>query len=190
VHLEETLALGRFRLAPAAGYRDPSLNRAVRDDELTFKYHLMPNDLHLRLPDGTPLVVKSGASDVAFNLPVGFYVVCFSTGFHLRLFEDFEADSCLVVYDSNRFLTALADAVRHRLPESAISSSTVLYIDPCRAPPKPPPMPFAKHVRYWYQHEFRFVVVPRREVDSDAALGPIAVEVGPMHEFAELIVND
>ncbi len=184
-HLRDALEHGRIRLAPAAGYKDPSLNRAVRDDEMTFRYHLMPSDVNLTLPDGTRVPVPTDVPDVSFTLPHDFLVLCLSTGFHLRLFRDFDANACLIIYDEKRFVTAITEAAKLVLPDFTFATHTVAYIDPCCPPKTEPPMPFAKHLRYWYQHEYRAVAMPT----SARTLAPIVVDIGPMQDYTELITN-
>ena len=47
--------------------------------------------------------------------------------------------------------------------------------------------PMFKHFSYTYQHELRFVFV--RDTNSATALEPIDLEIGPMTDYAEILVG-
>lgn len=109
--LKLMLEQGSIRFAPASSYRDPSLNAAIHDDELGFTY--FPGK-------SAPLLGKlphpAGADWVHIRHPSNFYVQCFSGRFAPRLFDDFEYDSCLIIYDGKEFGRRVLPALEAKFP--------------------------------------------------------------------------
>lgn len=107
-YVKDMLADGRFRISLASSYNDPSLNPALRDDELTAERFL---------PAGTRLSVKLEGDYQEIPGIVGplchtshcedFYVFCAAGIFDPRLFDEFQADACLIVKDLHQFGLAL-----------------------------------------------------------------------------------
>jgi hypothetical protein len=184
-HLQSALDGGLVRLNAASSYSDPSLNLAMRDEELSFVYHVMPKDVKIRTQDGQLLPFQFREAEVKFGVPGDFHALCLSWKFNLRLFDDFGADTCLVIYDAIRFIDAIKAAVKALNPEALVGAKGVTYIDPCRPGPDRPPLPFAKHFKFFYQDEFRVVVV--YPGSTATSLPPLDVQIGPMKDYAELI---
>ena len=175
-----TLEQGSIRFAPASSYRDASLNSAIQDDELGFTYY--PGKAGLPL---TKLPHPTGTDWVEMRHPSDFYVQCLSLRFAPRLFDDFEADSCLIIYDPNEFGRRILAALRMRFPDWLMTAFGMTYIDPDNPGDEPILLPRAKHMRYFYQQEQRILCHPRIPVAKLAE--PITVEIGPLTPFAELV---
>jgi len=60
----------------------------------------------------------------------GFLMLCVAGGYQLRLFDDFDANACLVITDSIRFLSRLKEAVGEAQPGWHSGNALVQYVDP------------------------------------------------------------
>ena len=188
-HLKPALERGVLRLTPASLYRDPSLNAAVRDDELSFTTIAHPSTFTLEVLDpagGPPIPVQpAGNLRVRHTLPTNYYVVCFSSVADHRLFDDFEATACLVIRNPREFLIRLVAAARTRLPRWHAGGGPVQYLDPLLTRHGDLHIPLVKHFRYAYQWEYRVYWLPDVPQDN---LEPVLVELGPLHDIGELVV--
>jgi hypothetical protein len=164
-YLDETYRTGAWRISLASTYRDPSLNPAQQDSELEVSLHRLPSEVTISIPDhktGNPKASTHpmGKLTIISTCSTDFYVSCLCEQVHLRLFDDFEADSCLIVYDPSEFERRMFKAAVQVLPNWAGSRERVQYIDPYTSNNPNPDIPASKHFRYWYQREVRFVWLP------------------------------
>jgi hypothetical protein len=179
---------GNLRLFAASRYSDPSLNSAVQDDELGLTWRTSSQNLQISLPDGTistPGIVRDFGGRTEYVCD--FYVWCLSRGLHNRLLADFSGSDCIaVIYDMNGFLGSIRRAIQTELPGWFLCFESVTYVDPYNLPNwgKPAAMPYCKHHKYFYQHEWRIVIHPpnRRApklppVDLKLDLSPNALEL-------------
>lgn len=178
-HVEEMLSKGRFRISPAASYSDPSLNRAIRDDEL---------NAQTMFPAGTRLSVQADGEYKEIPNIIGplchtrhcenFFVFCAAGTFDPRLFDDFEADACLLVRDLNRFgLLLLREfATVARMTKQVHGS--VHYEDPLHPSGENHLVELTKHFRYEYQREWRMIWNSEEPLPLTAT--PIFVEIGSL----------
>ncbi len=173
------LEQGSIRFAPASSYRDSSLNAAIQDDELVFTY--FPGKAG---PPLEKLPQPVGSDWVQMRHPSDFYVQCLSLRFAPRLFDDFGADSCLIIYDPNEFGRRVLGALRTRFPEWFVTAFGMTYIDPDNPGDEPILLPRAKHMRYIYQQEQRILCHPR---DPVLKLDAITVEIGSLTAIAEVV---
>jgi len=60
-HLRHALLTGSIRVAPASSYSDPSLNYAIRDDELSFTIHMPGNGAFIQKVDEATLKPIGGS---------------------------------------------------------------------------------------------------------------------------------
>ncbi len=100
------------------------------------------------------------------------------------MFDDFEADSCLIIYDPNEFGRRVLEALRLRFSDWFVTAFGMTYSDPDNPGDESILLPRAKHMRYIYQQEQRTFCHPRTPV---AKLEPITVEIDPLTPFAELL---
>lgn len=186
-YVEEMLARGRFRIAPAHSYNDSSLNSAARDDELLTE-HLTPN--------GTRLYVKLDGEFQEIHGIVGplhykrrcdnYYVFCAAHRFEPRLFDDFDADACLVVRDCEEFARRLMHGVAHVAGMARCACGNVQYIDPFDQLTSSDSSQFvemSKNFRFEYQAEWRMVWKGDQPLPMDAP--PLFVELGPLADCCE-----
>jgi hypothetical protein len=170
-YLTETIEKGIVRISPASTYDDPSLNYAIRDDELSFSLQsLEAKSEHI----GGEVVTAS--SD--------YYVYCMANEFSLRLFGDFEADACLVVTQPLVFLNRLGNAVVRHLPGWSGFARPVEYLDPAKVQMTDIDIFWTKSLRFTYQREYRLTwrpPTPRRNLPY------LHVQVGSLHDCCKLI---
>ncbi len=187
-HLRPAFQEGAVRIAPASSYNDPSLNPAMRDDELVV--NLQPNphlgtltvfDRYTLRPKG---VLHPETLTVTRAAQTNFYVYCVAAGVEARLFLDFDADSCLVITDELRFLERFASAVGEILPGWSCVAGPVGYYDPLRTGLEHLSAFFSKHLRYCCQKEYRVVWVPPTDLQE---LDPLYVRLGDLSDCTELV---
>lgn len=180
---------GAIRVAPASMYSDPSLGPAIADDELSYDLATaaFDDDILSLHPFQTRLVDVFGEPKVAhhrLSMKTNYYVWCASFGLRLRLFEDFDADSVLVIHDVGEFSRRLIQAIRNPLDGWRFTPCAVHYFDPYH-PSKQTRNVFAcKHFKYLYQEEFRYVFLPSTPATK---LEPIALSLGPLNDIAEVL---
>ena len=133
--LRPALNEGTFRISPAHTYDDPSLNFARRDAELERVLIDAATEMTSTIRP-RPDEYVSGKSALLYSTQirsaVDYYIFCLAGGWHLRLFNDFDADACLVITDPLRFVGALREAARSQLPDWHFGCKPVRYFDPVR----------------------------------------------------------
>ena len=178
-HVDEMLSKGRFRISPASSYSDPSLNRAIRDDELSAQ---------IMFPAGTRLAVQIDGEYKEIPNIIGplchsrhcedFYVFCAAGSFDPRLFDDFEADACLLARDLNRFGLPLVREFAAVAGMTKVVHGSVHYEDPLHPVEENHLVEMTKHFQYEYQREWRIVWKAEEPLSLTAA--PILVEIGSL----------
>jgi hypothetical protein len=194
--LRPALERGSFRISPANSYLDPSLNVARQDDELERRLVDAAIDMTSVLRQDVDKL--SPEERVLYTRPIrsvtNYYIFCMAGGWVPRLFDDFDADACLVITNPVRFARALRDAARGQLPDWHFVCEPVKYIDPVqdlrflsgRAQERFAPF-LCKDFRYLYQKEVRAAwlppdpEVPRKDLDH------IFVDLGSLSDYCELI---
>jgi hypothetical protein len=185
-HVRNAFDHGRFRIAPASTYDDPSLNAAQADKEL--EHHTVtPNQhllfrLHGKDADGKDVEIDAKPIHLFryMNVP-DFYVWCCGFGCDLRMLHDFHADALLLIRDEAAFIKRMLDAVDKAMPGCVPVHGPVQYYDPFTVDRSQLKPIFSKNLKYLYQSEYRFAW----NVPSGATLAPFMVELGPLHDIAE-----
>jgi len=190
-HLRDMLLRGKIRVAPASSYSDPSLNHAIRDDELRFTIHFPAKGAFIQKVDektlqivGDKIEVTGGNIELTQEAPTDYLVFCLSFKYEWRAFDDFEADCCLVISDAKQFLDRLLIDVFKQFPDWLARVDAVDYLDPLNTSKDKVRPYFSKHFRYTYQNELRVIWVPPQPRND---LKPVFVELGPLDSIAELI---
>ena len=101
------------------------------------------------------------------------------------MFDDFHSDACLIIHDEAEFERRLLKAFPAVTPSWHGTRKTVDYIDPCN-PDKPIDIYFAKHFRYAYQEEVRFVWSPPSL--PIMMLPQFTINLGPLNDICELLL--
>ncbi|WP_137983358.1 hypothetical protein [Pseudomonas viridiflava] len=181
-YVQDMYHAGVFRIAPASFYNDPSLNVAVRDDELVFK-----GSAFTRLKPTAKFgkqMASYGRTEYSVKARTNYYVCCFAANFTNREFADFEADACLVVKEPRIFIDRLVKAGCNALPEYEGFAKNVKYLDPLLCDPSKIDVSFAKHFRYAYQNEYRAIWAPREVADD---LPVKFLNIGPLDDIADIV---
>lgn len=181
-YIHEMFHKGRFRIAPASYYSDPSLNNAIRDDELVFRGSVF-SGLKAFMKDGI-ITPPYGRIEYSVKARTNFYVACFASNYTYREFSDFEADSCLIIKNPRAFTDRLIRAGTQALSGYEGFAGSIKYLDPLLCDPGKIDVNFAKHFKYAYQNEYRMIWAPREPL---ADLQPIYIEIGPLDDIAEII---
>ena len=191
-YMQQLYESGRIRVAPASSYLDSSLNHAIADDELRLDQFMAKQEVTFTYSDKTTGELKNSkpASDVTVttNLSTDFYMYCMACTTDIRLFDDFEADACVIVLEPTAFATRLYAAVRRELPDWTGQHQRVDYVDPYLSSRDNINLFFSKHFRYWYQQEYRFAWIPHPEKGGCDSLQPIFIELGPLKKISELVL--
>jgi hypothetical protein len=190
-HLRQALKTGNIRISPASSYSDPSLNYAVRDDELTFTIRVPGRRVFIQKVDETTLQSAGKAIPVEGNIsmtrrvPTDYLVFCLSARYELRALDDFEADCCLVIKDSKAFINRLLEATAPNLQRWTTYARAVDYLDPLNTKPEDVKPYFAKHFRFAYQNEVRVVWLPPEPLPKAHA---IFASLGSLEDIGELLL--
>jgi len=183
LHLE-----GSLRIQAASYFSKTEHNGAVRDDELALNLciFLSRNQIVnlVRNPEEVPPNVPDHRLEVGIRALGDYWLYCLTNSVEPRLFVDFNADSCVIIRDRNRFARMLREATRSRIP-TAMRDCSAAYVDPLLPTTANIDVPFAKHFRYAYQDEYRFCWLPSPPVDQ---LRPLDVQLGSLRDFSNLIV--
>ncbi len=189
VHLEPMIYSGAFRLSPASKYRN-SLNPAIRDTELEFIEEMYdstieaPENADYSIPQERwqPLPV---IGTVKWHLvsESDYFTACFSNTYAYRLFEDYEADSCLVIREPERLIEKLQESFSQMFPGWQFSRDNVSYRDPFH-PTLDDSIVYAKHFRYAYQREFRLAWQPPVKIP---VLEYLDLSLGSLADFCDLL---
>ncbi len=182
-NLEKLLYSGEILLRPASYYSDSSLNNAIKDDELSRLYILNSDfnklNAELKTENETHNLVNGFYTK---NINTDYYIFCLSNVFEPRLFNDFDADSCLIIKNPSLFISKLGKV----LPDNIFKfeQRTVSYFDPLLDNPLSVSIPFSKDFKYSYQNEYRIAFTPykkRQKIDSFKTC------IGNISEFAEIV---
>ncbi len=168
-----------MRLAPASAYSDPSLNPAIGDNE---------NECHFRLHPKLPDFLEREEIREMINrdpekksLSTDYYVCCLTMDLEPRYFGDFDADSFLVIENPKKFTERLMNSTKFREDDYTGYYGGIKYFDPVLTLPEEITVIMAKHFRYAYQKEFRFVMLPKHPVKK---LDPVFLEMGSLNDIS------
>ncbi|WP_195848916.1 hypothetical protein [Providencia stuartii] len=159
----EYLEKYNFKISLASSFSDPSLNTAQMDDEMKATFHISPD--RVTISDTRGNVIKPiGPVNFIYETDRDYYVFCSSGEFDIRMFGNFEADSCLFIYDSQRFADDLISGLRNYIEIEEYVYQMVEYVDPVLTKTRKdePIIEFYKHIKYLYQREYRHVIIPKK----------------------------
>ncbi|EIZ1315166.1 hypothetical protein MOU92_001876 [Vibrio parahaemolyticus] len=182
---KEYLSKNSLKVSLASSFMDSSLNVAQMDDEMKAIFHADPNDMTITTTNGD-VINPIGTVNIMYETDRDYYVFCTSGVFDIRMFSNFEADSCLFIYDSQRFADELISELHNHIEFEDYAYQMVEYVDPVKPKGKgrDPIIEFHKHIRYQYQKEYRHVIIP-----SSVSPMPkdIFLSLSSINEYSELI---
>jgi hypothetical protein len=179
---------GNLYLSPASKYADENLGAGVYD----------PNELVLeqRLPEGVEFEVfdrKTSESKgilkpvslgpMVAELQSNYYVFSMSYRYGTDLYAEFNADTCLVIADPDRFINQACKAIMAALPGWAVDAGTVRYRNPTAfysLYPVNQDVYYGKRDEYRRQCEIRIVCTPPSPIPS---LDPRVVCIGNLYGY-------
>ena len=184
---------GLLRISSASSYADPSLNAAIRDDELSITLTPPPQEVRIQPLDQTTMKatgrsISPQAFEQIVTLSTNYYVLCLSGLLAPRLFVDFDADSCLLVHKPGEFIERVRAGFTNVAGVHYNSLFRhVRYIDPLNThiADHLDGLVFAKHFRYEYQLESRLAWIP---LTPERFLDPVDINIGSLGDLCELIV--
>lgn len=187
--LKPTLKIGNFRVSAASFYDRPEFNHATREKELVRTIIPNPRDSRVRaFLDSRKVQVPDGKQPdtIAIESLTDYYMASFSSAYSRRLFGDFRADACLVIFDPKTFLDRLIEALRPRLLGWHSRVAPVTYFDAVRGDPAEiqGEMAFVKPFCHAYQKEVRLVCLPP---EPRMNLETVDLELGCLDDCAELV---
>ena len=186
--LTRTLATGEWRISPASYYSDATHGKAMRDSELEFHFcaaNLERTSKPVEEVEGEYYHTLKDIFAIDIKAATDYYLVCLARGLIYRMFDDFDADACLIIHNEDEFVQRMLRAFAAINPRWFGTFKTVDYIDPCM-PRMPIDVYFAKHFRYSYQKEVRFVWTPLSI--PLAKLSHFTINLGPIDDICELLL--
>jgi hypothetical protein len=186
-HMAAMFAEGAIRIAAASSYADPSLNRAIKDDELSLSVFTLNSEFSAREVDkqtGKPGRLIHPIGDVTItNSVLDFYAYCMCDKFDYRLLDDFEAPAMVVVHDHQTFARRFLRVIKEQFGDDyTYMWVPVYYVDPYNYDRTRLSTRFSKHFRYAYQHEQRFLMVPRD--NRTEPLPPFFIHLGSLEDIS------
>ena len=197
-HMTELLLEGRGRVSPATSYKDESLGYARADDESTISAFLDPSDSHrimaIKEEPGRSIgldikVPYLGSVPITMQATTDFYVYCLGESIDVRLFDDLDADACVVITQPEEFKARVQNALSKQLQGWQFVAGPVIYFDPFFARVHQMVPQFWKHFRFSYQNEYRLVWLPPKPVDqwTGKNIDHIWFDVGPLTNCGKLV---
>lgn len=190
-HVADMRDHGLLKITPASEYSRPEYNDAIRDSELQFTYHLYnPTASLLALHGGLPVTgsgdsIHLGTALLERTINEDYFLFCLSASYDPRLFDDFEADACLIIDKPKEFRDRLLAAAAEQLNSHGHAFGMVEYVDPFSEPSSKHRNAFQKHHRYSYQDEVRAVwlVTPPMETSLNSQL----LRLGSLEDIAHVV---
>jgi len=187
-YLRNALEQGIIRISPASSYNDPSLNPAIRDEEMELSICPWPPEITMKAYDGMTGECKGEIRPknlvYTSRSRTNYYVYCLSLSFAPRLFFDFDADSCLVIRNPADFQEMILSIFENKMQGWTGGGEKIVYIDPLNCPIVDVAIFTSKHFRYAYQREYRFVWLPYH---PKQILDQVLIEVPRIREYCYLV---
>lgn len=158
---KEYLEKNSFKISLASSFSDPSLNVAQMDDEMKAIFHINPDNVKLTDMYGN-IIKPIGSVNLTYETDRDYYVFCSSSEFDIRMFSNFDADSCLFIYNSHKFADELISGLKSHIEIEDYAYKMIEYVDPIEPKNKNEiTIEFYKHIKYLYQREYRHVIIPK-----------------------------
>ncbi len=186
-HMQDMFEKGSIRIAPASSYADPSLNSAIQDEELSFNSIALKSESKMTLidKDGKPKQSLEPLGNITItHSAMNYYVYCMTYKYDYRLLDDFGADAMVLITNPKEFGRRFIKAVKEKYgDEYKYLWIPVYYADPFNIDKDLFSIYFAKHFRFSYQNEYRFLMIPKTE--KDIQLDTFFIKIGKLDDVAK-----
>lgn len=185
-YLVDEVKYGRVRFTPELNYFADENNDARKDDEINKTTFLPKSSTKVTTESGEPIPILS---DVKVEVSgTNYHLCCFSLEWDETLFEEFEADCCMVVSDPMKFASRVKNCGADLFKDYHFVDLPVEYYDPYYRSTDISFNPaVCKDFRFAYQREFRMIWA---QFDAAPIAGVSNVEIGPSYEFVHLFNRD
>lgn len=182
---------GRLRVKLATEFADGSLTDAQRDTEREKTRRHLGSSVTITTQDGRKIPVIGDLYRTSTYAPnYNGYTWCASNALDAYMFDEFEADACVVIHDAEAFSKRLNSAMQKHLTGWYFHHNPIMYFDPPEpiSPNEYQDAFMTKEIRYAYQKEYRFLWVPtsgQRVPECkyfDIELGSLA-DLADYHEY-------
>lgn len=180
---------GELCLNPATTYGEGGLSRGAFDPDELQNVQTLPDEVELTAYCGKTGKLK-GKLDVLEIGPTiaesetNYYVFCMSYAYMHRYYEEFDADTCLVITDPGRFINQACKEIMIRLPGWLVNAGTVRYRSTkafYTMWPRYDDIFYGKDSgKYGHQYEVRIVCVPPNPIKI---LERKIVNIGNLHGY-------
>jgi hypothetical protein len=181
-YMREMVDHGRIRFSPAQSYDDKENNEARRDEELAKHAYTPGQYVTLTHESGKPINL---IGDIKHTVEEPTYhLVCFSCMWHRNLFEEFEADTCVIVSNPSEFAKRLQAAGQSVFPGWYFLDCPVEYFDPYEHVKNEYfSSAMSKDFRFAYQREYRILW---SQMEADPVEGHQFVDIGPATDIMKI----
>ncbi len=180
--LQDFVTFGKIRITAAREYSLLEKDPARQDNELV-KDAFMPGAYtKITTADGRELKIIGDLKQSVHG--ADYFVYCVSCDWNESLFDDFNADCCVVIRNPNEFSRRLELAAQSQLHGWYFHHNPVEYFDPYERKHKQSfDNAMSKDFRFAYQKEYRFLWA---SFEGFSATGFQVLEIGPLNDIAEL----
>lgn len=190
-HLADLRSNGRLRLTPASHYGKGGYGYAVDDDEISKLIELNHgNSVIKSLLDGLDLhEIARYNIRMAIRAPSDYYLFSMSNTFKYRHIFDFKYNGALQINDRAKFISRVRNGVQKYFGRDVdVHEINVNYVDPLRPKNQKFVAISMKHIKFAYQTEFRFCLVPRTPT---LELGNIiTIDIDPLEDISNILDFD
>lgn len=187
-HLADLRSNGRFRLTPASHYGKGGYGYAVDDDEINKFIELNHgNSVIKSVLDGIDLhEIARYNLRLPIRAPTDYYLFSMSSTFRYRHVFDFHYTGALQINNRAAFISRVRAGVKKYFGKDVeVHEINVNYVDPLRPNNQKYVAMSMKHIKFAYQTEFRFCLVPRHPNDD---LGDVVtIDIEPLEDISEII---
>lgn len=186
--IENMYRKGIIRIAPASGYTNGNLLHAQQDLEVQRDFTIPTAELAIKgyqhaTIEGKSYDISQGDVRIVETVP-DYYVYCLCRQIDWRLPTDFESDAALVIHDAKQFQRRFFDAMREKLGGWDMKNGEVIYYDPYLDYKRHKVLEMTKHLRFYYQKEFRLLARPGKKRRIAHDLEPFFIEIGSLEDIS------
>lgn len=181
-HLEPMLYEGKIRLAAAGYYRNIELGEVRSDDELNKHSYSLGEYIKIINPDGSEPPIIGDLKRTKNTLC--YYALCMSCDWDVDLLDDFGANCCVVIHDTDEFASRLERAAKQVIGGWYYHHNPVEYFDPYDVGRNQYfDAAMCKGFRFSYQREYRYIWTSLEGIEAG---GFKYLELGSIEDIATI----